>query len=236
MQFLRPVVAGSGGGAGVSDHGDLTGLIDDDHTQYYNAARLATALAAFDHGGFAGLADDDHTQYLLADGTRALSGDLTFSGSAPTIAASASNQSLTIKGNRDAGDTGGADVILGSTATRTGSTKLLSVQNNGSEVTAIDRSGNITAGANGRFAAASGQMDLGVGANVFMRLASQSADFLGTGDLRVSNAAGRLRLDNGNQTTVGAAGGASELPATPTGYQKFKIGTTEYVFPYYAVS
>jgi hypothetical protein len=38
------------------------------------------------------------------------------------------------------------------------------------------------------------------------------------------------------QSTVGAAGGASALPATPTGYAKFKIGDTEYVIPYYAVS
>lgn len=38
------------------------------------------------------------------------------------------------------------------------------------------------------------------------------------------------------QTTVGAAGGASALPATPTGYLKFIIGNTEYVLPYYAVA
>lgn len=31
-----------------------------------------------DHGNLAGLADDDHTQYLLVDGTRAMSGDLDF--------------------------------------------------------------------------------------------------------------------------------------------------------------
>lgn len=32
---------------------------------------------ATDHGALTGLADDDHTQYLLADGTRALSGNMT---------------------------------------------------------------------------------------------------------------------------------------------------------------
>ena len=31
------------GGAGTSDHGDLSGLSDDDHVQYYNLARLAAA-------------------------------------------------------------------------------------------------------------------------------------------------------------------------------------------------
>jgi hypothetical protein len=38
------------------------------------------------------------------------------------------------------------------------------------------------------------------------------------------------------QTTVGGAGGATALPATPTGYLKFVIDNTEYVSPFYAVS
>lgn len=38
------------------------------------------------------------------------------------------------------------------------------------------------------------------------------------------------------QTTVGAAGGASALPATPTGYLTVNIGNSSYVIPYYAVS
>ena len=36
------------------------------------------------------------------------------------------------------------------------------------------------------------------------------------------------------QTTVGAAGGASTLPATPTGYLPITIGGTTFVIPYYA--
>lgn len=36
--------------------------------------------AQIDHGGLGGLSDDDHTGYLLANGTRSLSGDLTFTG------------------------------------------------------------------------------------------------------------------------------------------------------------
>ncbi len=32
-------VSGGGGGGGVTDHGELTGLADDDHTQYFNTAR-----------------------------------------------------------------------------------------------------------------------------------------------------------------------------------------------------
>lgn len=38
------------------------------------------------------------------------------------------------------------------------------------------------------------------------------------------------------QTTVGAAGGATALPATPTGYMKVIIDNTEYEIPFYAVS
>ncbi len=49
-----------------------------------------------------------------------------------------------------------------------------------------------------------------------------------------SQAAGVLSIGNTTQATVGAAGGASALPATPTGYIKTYIGATQYVIPYYA--
>jgi hypothetical protein len=51
--------------------------------------------------------------------------------------------------------------------------------------------------------------------------------------------AGRFKVtDTGNltQTTVGAAGGASALPATPRGFIKVNIGGTERVIPYYDAS
>ncbi len=38
------------------------------------------------------------------------------------------------------------------------------------------------------------------------------------------------------QTTVGVAGSASALPASPSGYLRIVLGTTEYAIPYYAVS
>ena len=38
------------------------------------------------------------------------------------------------------------------------------------------------------------------------------------------------------QTTVGAAGGATALPATPTGYLKVVIDNVELAIPFYAVS
>ena len=94
-----------------SDHGNLTGLSDDDHTQYILAdgsrgftstvsgttpssdSDLATkgyidgeissvsSTIITDHGGLDGLSDDDHTQYILADGSRGFSN--TVSGVTP---------------------------------------------------------------------------------------------------------------------------------------------------------
>ena len=43
-----------------------------------------TTSLATDHGNLSGLSDDDHTQYLLADGTRDLDGDLTVTGTMDT--------------------------------------------------------------------------------------------------------------------------------------------------------
>lgn len=45
-----------------------------------------------------------------------------------------------------------------------------------------------------------------------------------------------LTLTGATQTTVGAAGGATALPATPTGYLIITISSTQVVIPYYAQS
>ena len=63
QKWERPVI--------ITDHGDLTGLADDDHTQYLNNTRhdttgrhtLGTVVPHDDHGSLSGLTDDDHTQY-----------------------------------------------------------------------------------------------------------------------------------------------------------------------------
>jgi hypothetical protein len=80
------------GHAHSHDHGALTGLSDDDHSQYLTDARH-TALAGdhvtngdshdhaggdgaqVDHGSLGGLADDDHSQYLTEARHTALAGD-----------------------------------------------------------------------------------------------------------------------------------------------------------------
>jgi hypothetical protein len=48
-----------------------------------------------------------------------------------------------------------------------------------------------------------------------------------------SGTVGAVTIGAGTQFTVGAAGGASALPATPLGYLRFWIGTTEVAIPYY---
>jgi len=91
-------------GSMVLDHGGLTGLADDDHTQYTLAdgsrgftntisgvtptqdyhlstkgyvdseLSIVNGNIILTHDGLSGLSDDDHTQYVLADGTRAFTG------------------------------------------------------------------------------------------------------------------------------------------------------------------
>ena len=46
--------------------------------------------------------------------------------------------------------------------------------------------------------------------------------------------AGQVAIGATHQTTVGAAGGASSLPATPTGYLIINVAGTAMVIPYYA--
>jgi len=52
-----------GGAAGVTDHGDLTGLGDDDHTQYYNSTRHTKAVhdsLALSHDSLSDVSVNDH--------------------------------------------------------------------------------------------------------------------------------------------------------------------------------
>lgn len=79
----------TGGGGGVTDHGALTGLADDDHPQYVLSAtnnnlsslvnnHIASASVHFtqaeiDHGSILGLSDNDHPQYVLSSTNNTLS-------------------------------------------------------------------------------------------------------------------------------------------------------------------
>lgn len=50
------------------------------------------------------------------------------------------------------------------------------------------------------------------------------------------NTSNVVRFNNATQSTVGSAGGASAVPATPTGYWEVNLNGTAYVVPYYAKS
>jgi hypothetical protein len=47
--WVTGVLTNSGGGGGVTDHGALTGLVDDDHTQYHTNARGDARYSALGH-------------------------------------------------------------------------------------------------------------------------------------------------------------------------------------------
>lgn len=78
MKQLILDIAAGGGGGGVTDHGALTGLADDDHTQYHNDTRgdARYSLIAHNHGnftsgtaGFVPASGGGTTNFLRADGT-----------------------------------------------------------------------------------------------------------------------------------------------------------------------
>lgn len=78
-----------------------------------------------------------------------------------------------------------------------------------------------------------------LGAGALTQLTLNTASALFSANVALSGAAttqsaGVLSIGNTTQSTVGAAGGASALPATPTGYIKAYLGSTQVVIPYYA--
>ncbi|MFQ5463593.1 MAG: hypothetical protein ACE5E5_13335 [Phycisphaerae bacterium] len=64
---------------GDTDPGHLDAAVDQLADRVDNNENALAGLSN-DHGSLGGLADDDHTQYLLADGTRAVVGDMLVAG------------------------------------------------------------------------------------------------------------------------------------------------------------
>jgi hypothetical protein len=75
---IGAIISG-GGGTGVSDHGMLSGLLDDDHTQYHTDARgdARYSLLNHSHSDYA-LSTHYHGEYALADDLINTSGTLQY--------------------------------------------------------------------------------------------------------------------------------------------------------------
>jgi hypothetical protein len=93
----------------------------------------------------------------------------------------------------------------------------------GTQGTEIDMSGNVT-----RFLSAAG----GFGATAGGKHTANSGVVLAA--VAPTVAASQVGLGGTTATTVGAAGGASALPATPTGYLVINVAGTQMKVPYYA--
>ena len=102
-----PAVEITAASGGVTDHGALTGLTDDDHTQYRlesaDHTHQSTGLQGgkIDHGAaLDGLTDNDHTQYILHSIADA-AGDILLASGADVFARlpiGANNEVLTSNG------------------------------------------------------------------------------------------------------------------------------------------
>ena len=72
----------------VPSEGWVVFIEDIDTIKYYDGTDWFAIGGAVDHGALSGLGDDDHTQYLLVDGTRAMSGSLDMGSNKVTNASS----------------------------------------------------------------------------------------------------------------------------------------------------
>jgi hypothetical protein len=105
---------------------------------------------------------------------------------------------------------------------------------NGSQYLAASRN-TYYGSTNKRIGSSGGNFEIINNDGALQLTSSAQHQFVISGNVKFAiNTAGRPQFDGGTQTTVGAAGGASALPATPTGYIIMNVGGTEFVMPYYA--
>jgi hypothetical protein len=83
---------------------------------------------------------------------------------------------------------------------------------------------------------AAGEINANLGEFTVLRTDKLQSDTSNADILIDTQGTGVVDFRTATQTTVGAAGVANALPATPTGYLEVKIGGTAYVIPYYAKS
>jgi hypothetical protein len=83
---------------------------------------------------------------------------------------------------------------------------------------------------------AAGEINATLGEFTTLRTDKLQSD-TSNGDIQIdTQGTGVVDFRTATQSTVGAAGGASAVPANPTGYLEVKIGGTAYVIPYFAKS
>ena len=178
-------------------------------------------------------------------------GDQTISGSLTTGTLNVGDLNISADGtistdtngdiNIDPAGTGA--IVLSGTVTHAGTqttTGQLNVDNlrlDGNTISAT--SGGITLSpAAGQNVSAGGLLTAAEASFTLMEATTVRADALqndtSDGDLSISTqGTGVIDLNTATQSTVGSAGGASALPATPTGYIKIKIAGTMRVIPFY---
>jgi len=101
----------------IEDPTTFNGAITDASGTSHTGELADASDAVSDHGNLTGLGDDDHTQYLLADGTRALTGDLDVGSNNIINVVDADTESLTNQDynesvNSIANATGATDIDL----------------------------------------------------------------------------------------------------------------------------
>lgn len=101
----------------VSQEGDsaITSIVDE--RPFLGQLSTGTTASA-DHGSLAGLGDDDHTQYLLADGTRAMSGNLDMGTNTITNVGTVDGVDVSDHSSRH--DPGGSDALTTAAPAATG--------------------------------------------------------------------------------------------------------------------
>lgn len=107
-----------------------------------------------DHGALTGLSDDDHPQYVLVDGSRNITGAITMESDATVQGilevqdkyTNEANESLLLESKEDDGASSVAFIMDTTNLLSTAGAKLLSVRNQGVEKFYIDKDGVISGG------------------------------------------------------------------------------------------
>ena len=196
------------------------------------------------------------TDDIVTDGNQTITGNLTTGGTL-TVQGTVIADTFTTNSNGDItiDPAGTGTIILTGTITHAGAqttTGELTVDNiniNANTISSTNSNGGINITPNGtgvitlggNYVAVTNELaanDVAVGSELLLGSGAEIVAVTTNDDLTLrTNGTGTIQVQNPQtQTTVGAAGGADALPATPTGYLKLKLGATTYVIPYYAAS